>query len=835
LTALSARTERRLLIGLLIAYVLLAGLYSIVTPIFEASDEQWHYPMVKYIADHGLTLPVQNPAYPGEWRQEGSQPPLYYLIGAVLTAGIDTSDLDSVRQVNPHADIGVIVPDGNVNMMVHDPARESFPWYGTVLAVHIVRFLSVLLGAITVAMTFFLARELFPDRVWIAFGAAALTAFNPMFLFISGSINNDNLSNALASALLVLLARLVKRTDPPPIRDLVLIGVVAGAGMLAKFNIGFLLPLIALALALIAWRKRNIRSLLVGGLITGGLTILIGGWWYVRNWQLYGDPTGLNVFLQIVGSRPIVADMRQLWSERHSFLMSYWGFFGGVNVPLPDFMYTAFNAIAALSVFGVGAWLVAALIPDKAGLVPTKDRHGIGTGPALSGKTGIALARFFTAIWIGLLFVSLLRWTSVTWASQGRLMFAAIAPIGVWMAVGLWQLGKMAGRVVPVLRGRLVTYGIIWFIVAAVLGLVIIRQAYFIPAFNGVPSPTVDAINDPNFIWATFCERQQFNGHSGLNINNCIGVIGLSNIPGQPNLSAQVERSQTPGQYVEIQALVDVRQGFLDDVLPVFHHNWSLFIHLVNEDGLIVAQRDVYPMQGQWASASLGVHLIPDTSPSGGLVMGWINQLAVQLPDYTVAPQTLQAWLGFYDISTGERLPMYTIGEGETYRDNQLLVGTVHVLPRPSALSVPNPMSANFADQVELVGYDVSSLVMHPDHKVTLTLYWRAKQKISTDYHVFVHVLDPSTTTIFGQDDSMPAAWTRPTSTWQPGEIIKDAHSFTIRPDAALGTWQIEAGLYQLDGAGNITRLRLYTPDGGDANDQVYLSRVLIKPDYVYF
>jgi hypothetical protein len=147
---------------LLLGYVLLASLYSVVTPLFEASDEQWHYPMVKYLADHALALPVQQPGVETAWRQEGSQPPLYYVLGALLTFWIDTSDLERVRKINPHADIGVIVPDGNYNMAIHDPAVESFPWRGTALALHLVRFLSVALGAVTVAMTHALTRELFP-------------------------------------------------------------------------------------------------------------------------------------------------------------------------------------------------------------------------------------------------------------------------------------------------------------------------------------------------------------------------------------------------------------------------------------------------------------------------------------------------------------------------------------------------------------------------------------------------------------------------------------------------------------------------------------------------
>src|SRR5262249_16021773 len=155
----SARSEGliRLLAVILAAYLVLATVYSVVTPIFEASDELWHYPMVQYLATHGFQLPPQQPGIETDWRQEGSQPPLYYLIAAAITAPIDTSDLDFIRRQNPHADIGVIRPDGNVNMIVHRTEAEAFPWRGTVLAVHLARFLSIALGLGTVIVTFLLA------------------------------------------------------------------------------------------------------------------------------------------------------------------------------------------------------------------------------------------------------------------------------------------------------------------------------------------------------------------------------------------------------------------------------------------------------------------------------------------------------------------------------------------------------------------------------------------------------------------------------------------------------------------------------------------------------
>jgi hypothetical protein len=244
---------------LLAVFIALSTLYSIAVPPFEASDELWHYPMVKYIADN-WALPVQDPENVGPWRQEGSQPPLYYFIGAVATFWIDTSDVDVVRHLNPHADNGVATADGNVNLITHHPETESFPWRGTTLAVHLIRFLSVLMGAATVYLTYRLTLELgesasrrvsesasqrvsesasqrdFGELPWhspalvtagasgppgqvsravgewrnVALVAAAINAFTPMFLFISGAVNNDNLVVPLCSLALLLMVRMAR-------------------------------------------------------------------------------------------------------------------------------------------------------------------------------------------------------------------------------------------------------------------------------------------------------------------------------------------------------------------------------------------------------------------------------------------------------------------------------------------------------------------------------------------------------------------------------------------------------------------------------------------------
>jgi hypothetical protein len=61
---------------ILVLFVILGTTYSVVTPIFEASDELWHYLFIKHLAD-GNGLPMQDASANQPWRQEGGQPPLY--------------------------------------------------------------------------------------------------------------------------------------------------------------------------------------------------------------------------------------------------------------------------------------------------------------------------------------------------------------------------------------------------------------------------------------------------------------------------------------------------------------------------------------------------------------------------------------------------------------------------------------------------------------------------------------------------------------------------------------------------------------------------------------
>jgi 4-amino-4-deoxy-L-arabinose transferase-like glycosyltransferase len=762
----------RIFYGILAAYLILATTYSIATPIFEASDELWHYPMVKYLADNGLQLPPQDPINIGPWRQEGSQPPLYYMLAAILTAGIDTSDMETVRRVNPHADIGIVRPDGNANMMVHRTEMEVFPWRGTTLAVHIVRFFSIALGLGTVIVTYQLAREIFPDNKVVQLGAAAFVAFLPMFLFISGSVNNDNLSNFLGNLLTLLIVRLLKVTRLPHWRDYALVGIVTGAGLLAKFNIGFLIPLVALALLVVSLRLRDWRPLVFGGVISGTLTVAIAGWWYWRNMQLFGDPTGLNNFLDIVGRRAIPANIAQLWSERHSFTQAFWGFFGGVNVPMPEIIYLIFNIIGGIGLIGAAIfilWRFTRARSDRRKSLPAPKHLSVS---GWDGASPQWLPMLITLIWPIISFISYLRWTAETPASQGRLMFGALSCIALWTIVGLtwWLLGRVRPAVITVIAG-------FFAVVAFAVPLFVIAPAYALPP-------------------QTELER------TIMSFTTEEGEFSLINLYKAEILNTDVQ----PEQYVQI--------GTGWWMVGPADRDWSLFVHLVTPDNVIISQRDIYPGGGKLATSDL---------PAG---RAWDNPIAVWIPFTAYAPMTLDVQIGWNDRLTGERL--VTSDGQDTYS-----IGQIRLMPRTSELNVPNPVRVNFGNLLELVGYEITDLTPQAGETTQLTLYWRGLEKIPDDYKVFANIIDPATLTKYASSDGMPVDWNAPTSTWQPGEIIEDGRQLTVSSDTPTvpGIYELELGLYREAPDGTFPRLRIVTPDGGQAEDFIYLSRIRVLPN----
>ena len=148
-------------------------------------------------------------------------------------------------------------------------------------------------------------------------------------------------------------------------------------------------------------------------------------------------------------------------------------------------------------------------------------------------------------------------------------------------------------------------------------------------------------------------------------------------------------------------------------------------------------------------------------------------------------------------------------------------------IPIPTDLDVSHPMLATLGDRVRFLGYDLDSDSVRAGEVLSFTLYWQALRPMDTSYSVFTHLLGPSNQLI-GQKDSVPQGGSRPTTSWQTGEIVADTYAFTINPDAPPGNYPIEVGMYHLETS---KRLPVMDANGQPVpDDRILLCEVTVLP-----
>ncbi len=436
----------RALLLILAGYVTFAIYYSITTPLFEAPDEHWHFAFVRHVAVQ-RELPIVNPSANQPWAQQGTQAPLYYVLGAPLIAWMDHSELGQIPLANPFARIGKpeAASNDNRNALIH---TKDDSLNGVSLAARLLRMYSILFGAVAVTLTYLLAREIFPGRVRLALAATAFVAFLPQFLFITGAISNDNLATALAGASLLLMARVLRRGIET--RRAVLLGLCVGGALLAKSNT---LGLVPLTLLVIFWRTQQERApALKPGAIFLGIVTLVGGWWHLRNWQLYGDVFALVPGLEIVGQRAVSPNlMRWLISESEGLRLSTWGVFGWMNILAAPWFYFFFDAFAVVGITGIIL--------------------------ALVRKRDLSARVVLLVFWCGALFAALAQWNAVVSAAQGRLLFPALAAYAILWAWGITQFSSWVTKTIVVAQATLAALAPVLFIAPAYTPIIVAPSA----------------------------------------------------------------------------------------------------------------------------------------------------------------------------------------------------------------------------------------------------------------------------------------------------------------------------------------------------------------------
>lgn len=735
---------------LLLAFLFLSLIYDQATPTFEASDEVWHYAVVRELTS-GRGMPIWTAGEQTTFMQEGGQPPAYYFVSSVLTSWVDVSDFSHRFIYNPFARVGIPGTSSNVNMMAHS-SIENFPWTGTTLAVRIIRWMSIVMGAVTVLLTHVLARALFPRNPQVSLLAAGFTAFNPMFLFISASVNNDNGVWLLSSIMICVVALIAAKeigmdnTDSPRLllswitdrRMPWVLGFFLSLAILTKLSGLVIAPVVYILLAWRAWLHGSWRDFLTSVTIVTVTMAACTGWWFWRNYSLYGDVLATHTMIAPGVVRAETASVADLVREAPGWWLSFWGVFGAFNILSANWTYVFYTLLTVISFVGMVMW----------------------AWRARYGKVLDASApQCFAFLFVCFSLAGGLYWARGLYASQGRLVLGAIAPISAFIAAGILGLFKRRWRT-PV--SMLVSAGL--FIVALTIPVYYIAPRYKSPEIieeNALPANlvSVPAIFNGEFELLGYTVRQKLL-RPGESIDITLYWRGLTRMDADYNL--------------------------------------ALNLHGRGYDN--IGKLDTWPGGGLLPTSDWELDTI------------YIDRYELDISSQAAVPTVLRLDVSFWENDLSDNLLI--AGEGGNPVSSLILDVAILIEHQPLIVTPTTNDGSTLGEGIILLGYDFPSKAAK-GQTFPVTLYWETRKSINVNYTVFVHLLDHAGS-IVSQADGPPVNGDWPTSVWQRGHPLTDAHNLSLPADLPAGEYSLIVGLYDPKSG---DRVSAFTPAGEEWMD----------------
>lgn len=746
LTSKPQLNEWRWVLSILALFFGIGLWYSLATPPFETPDEVYHYAFVRTIAD-GHGLPVQNPAVEEAWSHEGSQAPLYYLVVGWLTAAIDQSDFPHLSVPNPRANIGDPLFPGNKNFMLYSAA--SHPLQGANLALHVGRWISLALGCVTLWLIYQLSRLAFSDDTQknqpfsLTLLPVLWVATLPQFTFISAACSNDSMVVVTSTATIYWLARLVTKSTLKAITGVEwgVLGFLIGLAALSKLQGLGLLPLVAVATLLIAVQRRDWLLPLRVALPVALPALAVAGWWYWRNYTLYGDLFGVTNLLSNNGLRPEPVTWGSFWGEFRGFRYSFWGLFGWFNILLPFWVYQFFDGLTLLALAGVPvAWVV-----QRSSRANAKQSAG-------------GLVRLLLLSWVLISVALLIYWLNQATSSQGRLFFPALSAFAILAIFGLsaWlrylpqRPQFMLWTLPPVLMAGCSLYAL----------LVLFPFSYGAPTPVTALPPTAQPLDV---------------------------VYGKTDKLALLALDIPADRFR-PGDRVPVTL-------YLQAQAPV-HDDYQVFIQFLDEAGLEVGNLTTHPGWGRnpttlWQPDAIYADSYPVLIQRA--ITGTAPLLARVYIGF-VDPKTEKSGRFPIPAQTSDGTP---IEEGP-------FLGQVAISPSaPPAIDAAQmtTIGTQFGDviQVTAVAFPAQATLSNT-HPLTITLVWDALGTPATDYTAFVHLLDDTQNRVSGFDQAPATRF--PTRYWRTGDRI--ISQFALTPPTTAGEFTLWLGLYEAASGGTL-------------------------------
>jgi hypothetical protein len=458
----------RLRPGLAIALIAFvnAGAWALITPAFNAPDEPEHFAYAQYLATTGHA-----PAHSGNTRPPYADAETLALNAVDIYSQVELPEARPpwlaleqqrwerlVAARHPADDNGggptaAASTHQPAYYLLLAPAYEATSSQSTFSQLTAMRLVSALLGALAAFCAYGIVRELLPRQRLAAVAAGLLVAFQPMFGFISGAVNNDSGVNAFAALSLYLVIRGLRRR--PSWRLALALGAVVAATPLMKETGYEIYPPVAVGLLGIAWRNRgrdDLRPVGVFAAALAGAFAAVRGAWSLLQPVFYPSiaghasaaggvsatgvlslaeryPTRFMVYLWelFLPRLPFMgAHFPPAWPFKAIYVVRGWGAFGWYAWEFPNWVYQAIVVTMGL----VGLLALASVWRERLAARGRSFELAV-----------IALFPICTLVAVEAAFFEPFDSRTV-FAEQGRYIFPAIGALAVVAVAGTFGLGR---------------------------------------------------------------------------------------------------------------------------------------------------------------------------------------------------------------------------------------------------------------------------------------------------------------------------------------------------------------------------------------------------------
>jgi len=148
----------------------------------------------------------------------------------------------------------------------------------------------------------------------------------------------------------------------------------------------------------------------------------------------------------------------------------------------------------------------------------------------------------------------------------------------------------------------------------------------------------------------------------------------------------------------------------------------------------------------------------------------------------------------------------------------------IYAIPQSTTEAEIKPLDVRFGGDIRLRGYALPTNQIAPGDVLQVTLLWQAESTPSRRYRVTVQLLDEQDQ-VLAQRDAEPVGDARPTTSWAPGEWIRDNYGLFIPFGTPPGRSRLLVALYQPEDG---SRLPVEGP-GGRGDHLILPEEVLIE------